>query len=281
MIAFLPSKALTQTRDSSYLECVYDYRYIRDTSAVMETDFHLATGEKQSVSADSLLLQIGTKASRYYTFRTFYRDSVLASGTTSVSDLINNKKMIKGESLAPTISGVDFMVYKDKVERKVITTDEFGPSAYKLTEDTPDFGWKISTGDMKEVLGFQCMKATCSFRGREYEAWFTMELPISDGPWKFCGLPGLIMEVYDIPRQYRYCIIGIRKVTREIKLPKANYIDVSLNDFLDMARKAEENIGALMSASSGPVIYLDSKGNRVSAESFIKKMKFDFQEILK
>lgn len=45
---------------------------------------------------------------------------------------------------------------------------------------------------------FNCTKATVAFRGREFIAWFTSEIPVTYGPWKFHGLPGLILEVHDV-----------------------------------------------------------------------------------
>jgi hypothetical protein len=40
----------------------------------------------------------------------------------------------------------------------------------------------------------ECKKATTNFRGRYWEAWYTEEIPIGQGPWKLCGLPGMILK---------------------------------------------------------------------------------------
>ena len=65
-----------------------------------------------------------------------------------------------------------------------------------ITEHIPKMDWELKDGE-KEILGYLCKKATVSFRGRNYEAWYTRDLPIPDGPWKFNGLPGLILEIAD------------------------------------------------------------------------------------
>lgn len=58
------------------------------------------------------------------------------------------------------------------------------------------FNWRIET--QKKLVGFyQCQKATATFRGRNYTAWFSDQIPVRNGPWKIDGLPGLIIEVYD------------------------------------------------------------------------------------
>lgn len=67
---------------------------------------------------------------------------------------------------------------------------------YYIYKDTPNIKWQLFD-EFKEISGYKCQKATTTFRGRNYEAWFTSEVPLSFGPWKFNGLPGLILEVYD------------------------------------------------------------------------------------
>ena len=49
----------------------------------------------------------------------------------------------------------------------------------------------------KEILGFVCYKADGIFRGRKYSAWFTTDLPNTIFPYKFIGLPGTILELFD------------------------------------------------------------------------------------
>ena len=53
----------------------------------------------------------------------------------------------------------------------------------------------------KEIGDFKCFKASCNFRGRDYTAWFTLEIPLPYGPWKLQGLPGLILEAYDTDKE--------------------------------------------------------------------------------
>ncbi len=51
----------------------------------------------------------------------------------------------------------------------------------------------------------------CHFRGRTWKAWFTTDIPVSNGPWKLAGLPGLILEAYDSAYHYHYTLTEIRK----------------------------------------------------------------------
>lgn len=67
---------------------------------------------------------------------------------------------------------------------------------YFIYEDAASIKWQL-TNDFKEISGYKSQKAITTFRGRNFEAWFTSEIPLAYGPWKFRGLPGLILEVYD------------------------------------------------------------------------------------
>lgn len=77
-------------------------------------------------------------------------------------------------------------------------------------EPFPKFEWKI-TNDQKKILNYVCQKATLHYKGRDYVAWFSSEIPLQNGPWKFGGLPGLIFEIVDSKNHYSFQLIGIKK----------------------------------------------------------------------
>jgi hypothetical protein len=62
------------------------------------------------------------------------------------------------------------------------------------------------------ILNQICQKATCIFRGRNYEAWFAQGINVSEGPWKFNGLPGLILKITDSKQDYSFEAISIEKI---------------------------------------------------------------------
>ena len=79
----------------------------------------------------------------------------------------------------------------------------------KYSEYIPVQNWVIQN-DTLTVNGYLCQKATCEFRGRNYIAWFSMDIPISNGPWKFGGLPGLILKVYDHEQLYTFECVEVQ-----------------------------------------------------------------------
>ncbi|MGC8001649.1 GLPGLI family protein, partial [Salmonella enterica] len=46
----------------------------------------------------------------------------------------------------------------------------------RYEEEIPKLDWHI-TSEEKEIGGYKSQKATVSYRGREWTAWFTEELP--------------------------------------------------------------------------------------------------------
>lgn len=89
------------------------------------------------------------------------------------------------------------------------------------------FDWQLQEGD-SVVCEYPCHKAVTTFRGRTWTVWYTLDIPYSDGPWKFCGLPGLVLHAYDSEGYFRFNCIGIEKGDgHEIKMktPKSGIID--------------------------------------------------------
>lgn len=89
-----------------------------------------------------------------------------------------------------------YFVVKTYAENKLLYQNFTMLGTMYYYETFPDFKWQISSADTKEICGMMCQKATSSFRGREWEVWFAPEMKINDGPWKFSGLPGLVLSAY-------------------------------------------------------------------------------------
>ncbi len=92
---------------------------------------------------------------------------------------------------------------------------------YLLVKDSLNiYEWEL-LNERKEILGYNCLKAKTTFRGRTYYAFYTPEIPIPYGPWKFQGLPGLILEVTDSENR-----IKIAAISTYGKLPEKKFNDL-------------------------------------------------------
>ena len=95
--------------------------------------------------------------------------------------------------------------------------------------------WKLHS-ETKKMSHFLCKKATIYFRGRNYVAWYTSETPVPFGPWKLRGLPGIILELYDVDEVFHItatkvslgnniCAIKIDRKELERAMTINSYID--------------------------------------------------------
>ncbi len=82
---------------------------------------------------------------------------------------------------------------------RMVTTKIY--NAKLVNDDWVNLNWEIKN-QTKEINNFKCQKAVTKFRGRNYIAWFTTEIPLRYGPWKLYGLPGLILEAYDSKNEF-------------------------------------------------------------------------------
>ncbi len=84
---------------------------------------------------------------------------------------------------------------------------------YYLMQTKDEMKWNICN-ETKVENGFNMQKATTDFGGRKWIAWFTQDIPISEGPYKFRGLPGLILKIEDDKHNFIYTF------SRNKNLPK-------------------------------------------------------------
>lgn len=80
--------------------------------------------------------------------------------------------------------------------------------------DTEDkINWKLSD-ETKSVGGYKLQKATAKFGARNWTAWFTKDINLNEGPYKFKGLPGLIFEIYDDKNNFKFSLVKSYKLAK-------------------------------------------------------------------
>ncbi|RAR48124.1 GLPGLI family protein [Flavobacterium lacus] len=94
-------------------------------------------------------------------------------------------------------SGIDLkskekIYYKDFKNNKSYN-EQFYDEKISIVDSLAIFKWEI-LDESEMILGYNCKKAVTKIHGRDTYAWFTDEIPISDGPFMYSGLPGLILK---------------------------------------------------------------------------------------
>lgn len=123
-------------------------------------------------------------------------------------------------------------------------------------------------------------KATCNFAGRTWTAWFTTEIPIQDGPYKFHGLPGLIVKIEDQTKSHSYELKGVNKFNDNVafksfkdKTRNKSLIALDYKKFKKayLDYRADPNKSARQMVSSGMVVSMtDPSGNPVDLNKMMK-----------
>lgn len=132
-------------------------------------------------------------------------------------------------------------VYKDRSSGRLLFTSRnylVEKTNYPIADTLFGFEW-IYTGQQKVIENLPCSKALCIWRGRAYAASYTEEIPLPEGPWKFGGLPGLIVELYDEEKNFYWKLSGFKRMevpTFEIPVAQKQYQEV-VESFRKEARK--------------------------------------------
>jgi GLPGLI family protein len=145
-----------------------------------------------------------------------------------------------------------FRVVKDFFHDDMIFGDITFNGKEKLYRDTlHPMQWAL-TRDRKMIDSLECFKATTTFKGRAYTAWYAPSIPIPNGPWKLGGLPGLIIEAYEDQKDLYFLLSGIR-YTDQLSVPIIKdqpYPDY--NSFMTYWKKFFEMINGSMAAQDNP-----------------------------
>ena len=163
-----------------------------------------------------------------------------------------------------------FDIFKEYEKRIVTTIDHiFSYGMYEYEEPFDSFNWQI-TSETDTIHDYVCQKAICDFGDRTWEAWFTMEIPISDGPYKFCGLPGLIINIADTQDHYSYKFLSIEKPSEPMMIYEVveDRVKTTKKEFfkLQNRNKISHSISAMSSndkAVQRAIEYEKSKNNPI------------------
>lgn len=139
----------------------------------------------------------------------------------------------------------------------------------KYTEPIPEFSWKLLE-ETKKIGGHECQKAECHYMGRTYVAWFAPDIPISDGPWKFCGLPGLVLEVSDLSNQYVFTFLGMSPCRGEIAVPVMDAVKTTKAKYLKMKQLSIDDPNAFL---EGVAATLGIRSDKVPKRHFYSTME--------
>lgn len=129
----------------------------------------------------------------------FVADSIKGQLDSSISMRIgpvNGKASINFSGRKSTI------YYLNRENDIVSIKNPFYSDTSLVLDSLPSWKWQIINGQNKQIGSYNCEVAKTIFRGSPISAYFTRDIPIPFGPYKFKGLPGLILMVVTDPNTY-------------------------------------------------------------------------------
>lgn len=166
----------------------------------------------ESTYIDQQRLDIGKRMTKYYSDFLFRSDSLIVEwrkanpGAQGVPIFLGNGGKEPDEWSEYEYSDI----FISNGELTVYATMPLWLGKYNsyYTEPYPLQQWQTCT-ETQTILGYRCQKATCRWRGRDFVAWFSPDIPVGAGSWKFGGLPGLILKLQDTAGVYRFEAVQI------------------------------------------------------------------------
>ncbi len=225
-----------------------------------------STGEVvESNRIYTYILQIAPQLSYYYDQQQYFIDSLLNDPKgkalyAQVTHMAMAEAGNSGDYMAIREKmgykwGKQYRCKKDFNTGKISIRDSNMGDKYRYEVDMSDLKWELKDS-VKNILDYECQLAEADYHGRKWYAWFAPDIPVQDGPWQLCGLPGLIMQAYSDGRDYEFIIKGIQECKEKIKNSFENDRDFISNRkaFLRMKKNFQDHRAEQISAYTGGLV---------------------------
>lgn len=153
-----------------------------------------------SLQKTVMILDVADKKSLYRDYLTVSQDSVLKIEV----EKMQKAGVFKDLSKSFQMPKFAYKITKEYPTMKVNFSERMLNSVFGYNEEQK-FNWKISN-DKQKIGEYEAQKATTEFGGRKWTAWFTESIPFPDGPYKFSGLPGLIVKIEDAEKNFSWVL---------------------------------------------------------------------------
>jgi len=175
---------------------------------------------------------------------------------------------------------------KEKILTEYLFEDMTLKKYFAVYEKQPDMKWELLE-DEKQINDYKCKKAKTTFRGRTYEVWYTPEIPVSVGPWKFNGLPGLILSVTDSTDNfYSWEVASIKhseeeyfdfqeNINNKSKFQKISYQEFD-EKFIEARKDDFKAKKARVSRDAGAYFRFDTLSNKEPINEWRTQTNFEF-----
>ena len=245
--------------------------FAQTTRFIYQVSIKPDSTDQNNIKTEMAFLDATPEKSIFYGEKRLKRDSLLTKMRETRGSSFDRTQM---QNLR---SNIDFTIEKDFKTGTKTFNSRIGRDQYSYDEDRP-MEWKI-LAETATIGDYKTQKAETQFAGRTWYAWFATDIPIQDGPYKFAGLPGLIVKVEDAKGDYSFDL----KETKKIASPtvfeqRGNIIKVKRTVFNQQLEKFRKDPTSF-SPPSPPVSMSGNSGgmrpqtNPTQRKEFEQRMK--------
>ncbi len=217
-----------------------------------------------NTKTNTMLLIAGTEGSKYFNEMSQYVDSMTSTpeGKKRLQQIQMKAWVTQAPDGSITVNKNNGDAPYKKVHTYVVkntagsTATVYGQWALEslvYTEPLDEMAWTIVEDSTRTVLNYECLLGETYYHGRRWKAWFTPEIPLQDGPWKFHGLPGLILLVETPEALFRFEAVGLETTDEQIPpmYQTESYSKTERKKALEQEEWGNNNQGAMLKAKYG------------------------------
>ena len=219
-------------------------------------------------------LDITQSSSHYYSDLKRIGDSMWKDDYkkgTPIEDMVTNSNKYN-----MTAGGIE--IYNRSIDGHLEVFEDVLSKKYKYADSIPMLGWHI-LNDTMTISNLNCQKAEIQFRGRKYVAWFAPSISVTYGPWKFYGLPGLIIKVTDSKGDYSFQLLSAEKVfnKKELSPLPSKTITSTVREISKLKKRLIDDPLAELELTTGVKLTIDTGMDQIA--SMIKKEQLNYNPI--
>lgn len=193
------------------------------------------------ITTERAYLDVDGQKSFFYSEASIKRDSIMQR--------MRLTKNFDRNQIQNLRTAIDYNIEKNLDDQTLNFIHRLGADQYAYTEKIPNT-WKIIPETVM-IDKYEAQKAEIHYGGRIWFAWFAQSIPLPDGPYKFGGLPGLIIKLEDSQHNYNFSLIETKKIASST-LPQGRRqnINISKEKFVGLQKKFLKDPSTFLNANN-------------------------------
>lgn len=226
----------------------------------------------------NMTLLANSSKSKYFNDISLWTDSLSSSpeGKAKLDEIIRANCLVMHpdgyqywDLTKGSVKNIYTYIFNDISTGAQTVFDEWAEEPHYYTEPLDEQTWEIVADSITSVLGYDCVMAKSDYHGREWTAWFTPEIPLNFGPWKFRGMPGLVLKA-EADGGFSFIATGLQTTDRIMSpmYSESEYSKISRIKAQENHEFFLNNQESLLKAQNGgmaKITYTDDDGNEISA----------------